>query len=217
MVIEDTTAGSILARLGRALGAPTRAHCPLRVDSVDVGWLDVDRATRAREFTDVFAQDGVGLSFQPALRDESSRSGAMARVAAALAAEGALTKWRNELYAVAPTFGAPPWFMLERSAARYFGVHTWAVHINGVVRGSVEPRMWFARRSEDKAIDPRKLDNLVGGGIAAGATLADTLAKEAWEEAGIPRGARPAIASRGHRAYLAGAARRPAVGNHFRP
>jgi len=45
--------------------------------------------------------------------------------------------------------------------------------------------MWFARRSSDKAIDPLKLDNLVGGGIAAGATLAETLAKEAWEEAGI--------------------------------
>jgi len=29
------------------------------------------------------------------------------------------------------------------------------------------------------------LDNLVGGGLAAGATIAGTLAKEAWEEAGI--------------------------------
>jgi len=46
--------------------------------------------------------------------------------------------------------------------------------------------MWFARRSEKKAIDPGKLDNLVGGGVAAGATVAQTLIKEAWEEAGIP-------------------------------
>jgi 8-oxo-dGTP pyrophosphatase MutT (NUDIX family) len=37
-----------------------------------------------------------------------------------------------------------------------------------------------------KAIDPGKLDNLVGGGIAAGATVAQTLIKEASEEAGIP-------------------------------
>ena len=83
--------------------------------------------------------------------------------------------------------GAPPWFRLERAAARYFGVHTWAAHINGVVRGKDEPRMWLARRSADKAIDPLKLDNLVGGGIAAGVGLAETLAKEAWEESGIPR------------------------------
>jgi 8-oxo-dGTP pyrophosphatase MutT (NUDIX family) len=187
-VIDNATANSILARLGRALAAaPTRIYHPLRVDSANAGWLDADRATRARKFTDVFAVDRDGLSFHPTLRDESSRSEAMARVAATLAAEGALTKWRNELYAVAPTFGAPPWFRLERAAARYFGVHTWAAHINGVVRDRVEPRMWFARRSADKAIDPLKLDNLVGGGIAAGATIAETIAREAWEEAGIPR------------------------------
>jgi 8-oxo-dGTP pyrophosphatase MutT (NUDIX family) len=46
--------------------------------------------------------------------------------------------------------------------------------------------MWLARRSPDKAIDPGMLDNLVGGGIAAGATVAATMVREAREEAGIP-------------------------------
>jgi 8-oxo-dGTP pyrophosphatase MutT (NUDIX family) len=128
-----------------------------------------------------------GVAFLPSLDDEHSRSKAMADVTATLAAEGALTQWRDELYAAAPAFGAPPWFLLERAAARYFGVHTWAAHVNGVVRGPPKAQMWFARRSEGKAIDPRKLDNLVGGGIAAGATVAETLAKEAWEEAGVER------------------------------
>jgi 8-oxo-dGTP pyrophosphatase MutT (NUDIX family) len=45
--------------------------------------------------------------------------------------------------------------------------------------------MWLARRSATKAIDPGMLDNLVGGGIAASATIADTVVKESWEEAGI--------------------------------
>jgi len=45
--------------------------------------------------------------------------------------------------------------------------------------------MWLARRSPTKAIDPGLLDNLVGGGIAAGSIAATTLVKEAWEEAGI--------------------------------
>jgi 8-oxo-dGTP pyrophosphatase MutT (NUDIX family) len=157
------------------------------VGTATVGWLDADRATHIKEFADVFAVNPDGITFVPALHDEPSRSVAMAHVAAALAAEGVLTKWRNELYAAAPTFGAPPWFRLERAAARYFGVHTWAVHINGVVSGQEEPRMWLARRSADKAIDPLRLDNLVGGGIAAGITLAETLAKEAWEESGISR------------------------------
>ena len=45
--------------------------------------------------------------------------------------------------------------------------------------------MWIARRSPTKAIDPGMLDNLVGGGISAGQTVAGTVTKEAWEEAGI--------------------------------
>jgi 8-oxo-dGTP pyrophosphatase MutT (NUDIX family) len=46
--------------------------------------------------------------------------------------------------------------------------------------------MWIARRSPSKAIDPDRLDNLVGGRISAGMSVDETLRKEAWEEAGIP-------------------------------
>jgi 8-oxo-dGTP pyrophosphatase MutT (NUDIX family) len=186
-VIDDVTARTILKRLGEALAAPARAYRPLWVGSAIVGWLDADRATRVAQFGAVFTVNSDGIAFHPALSDETARSEAMAAVAATLAAEGALSAWRNELYAVAPTFGAPARFRLERAAARYFGVHTWAMHINGVVRGATEATMWLARRSATKAIDPLQLDNLVGGGIAAGTGIAETLAKEAWEEAGIPQ------------------------------
>ena len=54
------------------------------------------------------------------------------------------------------------------------------------MRDDAGPYLWFARRSPDKPIDPGFLDNLVGGGIAAGSTADATLVKEAWEEAGIP-------------------------------
>jgi 8-oxo-dGTP pyrophosphatase MutT (NUDIX family) len=73
-------------------------------------------------------------------------------------------------------------------------VRTYAAHVNGFVRdrdGAL--RLWFARRSPIKAIDPGQLDNLVGGGIAADMDrtidvdpVRATLVKEAWEEAGIP-------------------------------
>jgi 8-oxo-dGTP pyrophosphatase MutT (NUDIX family) len=195
-VIGDDAAGNILQRLGRVLAAPARVYRPLRVGSAIAGWLDADRIARIAQFGAIFTLNSDGIAFHPALRDEAARSEALSGVAATLAAEGALTPWRDELYAVAPTFGAPPWFRLERAAARYFGVHTWAVHINGVVRGAPEATMWLARRSADKAIDPLQLDNLVGGGIAAGADIAETLAKEAWEEAGIPR----ALATQAQRA-----------------
>ena len=176
-VIDDDAAGKILERLGRALAPPERVYRPLRVGSTIAGWLDAGRVARIAQFGAVFAVNSDGVAFHPALRDEAARSEAMAGIAATLAAEGALTPWRDELYAVAPTFGAPPWFRLERAAARYFGVHTWAVHVNGVVRGATAATMWLARRSADKAIDPLQLDNLVGGGIAAGYGVADTLAE----------------------------------------
>ena len=52
-----------------------------------------------------------------------------------------------------------------------------------------------ARRAADKRLDPGKLDHLVGGGVAAGMGFADTLAKEAEEEAGLP----PELAARAAR------------------
>jgi 8-oxo-dGTP pyrophosphatase MutT (NUDIX family) len=107
-------------------------------------------------------------------------------LARTLSAEGVLTAWRNERYAVVREFGEPATFDLERCAARYFGIRTFAAHINGLVEGAGGVRMWFARRSPTKAVDPGLLDNIVGGGIAAGATVAATVVKEAWEEAGIP-------------------------------
>ncbi len=110
---------------------------------------------------------------------------ALERVTRALAADGLLTAWRDERYAVAPAFEAPPWFELERAAARFFGIHTYAAHVNGLVRRDGEIAMWIARRSPTKSIDPDRLDNLVAGGIAAGQSVAATVVKEAWEEAGI--------------------------------
>jgi len=45
--------------------------------------------------------------------------------------------------------------------------------------------MWLGRRSLNKPIDPGMQDNMVGGGLAAGLTVKETVAKEAWEEAGL--------------------------------
>mgnify|MGYP003694218689 CR=1 FL=1 len=85
-----------------------------------------------------------------------------------------------------PSSSAPPPLVgIERAAARYFGIRTYAVHVNGLVRSGGDLAMWLARRSPTKAIDPGLLDNLVGGGIAAATAVLDTVRKEAWEEAGI--------------------------------
>ena len=184
-MIGDAIVAAIRARLTAELAPPPGPFLPLRIGCHAVGWLDQRRAARLGAFVDVFEVRDDGIAFARDDSDAVARTAALDRIARTLAAEGLLTAWRDERYAVAPAFGAPPWFLLERAAARYFGVHTHAAHVNGLVRQGQEMWMWLARRSPKKAIDPGLLDNLVGGGIAAGQTIADAVIKEAWEEAGI--------------------------------
>ena len=177
---------TIRARLERAQALPSIRYRPFVVADISVGQIDDARAARLARFGSLLfdvREDGVTLG--RALHSETSRTAALASVARTLRAEGALPAWRDELYAIAADFGAPPLFHLERGAARYFGLRTFAAHVNGVVRDDNGTRMWFARRSASKAVDPGLLDNLVGGGIAAGLSVHQTLIKEAWEEAGI--------------------------------
>ena len=184
MIPSDVLAAT-RARLAAALAPPMRRYRPLRVGRQAAGWVDDTRAARLAEFTDVFTVRDDGVSFAAGLADVAARSEAMEHVARALAVSRDLTAWRDERYAVAPQFGAAPWFLLERAAARFFGIRTYAAHINGLVQRDDGIAMWIARRSATKSIDPGMLDNLVGGGVAAGQSVAAAVVKEAWEEAGI--------------------------------
>jgi len=175
-----TTLERIHARLGKALAPPHSRLVPFVVDGMVVGRVTADRAARLAEFRETFTV-GEAIEFTSMLTTPQARTAAVADVATQLEAEGALTAWRDERYDVSHLFE------LERAAARYFGVHTYAAHVNGLVRNADGIAMWLARRSATKSIDPGKLDNLVGGGIAVGMAIADTVVKEAWEEAGIPR------------------------------
>jgi 8-oxo-dGTP pyrophosphatase MutT (NUDIX family) len=184
-MIERAILTSLRGRLERMLAAPARRFRPLRVDSVALGYVDDARAERLAAFTSVFRVSSAGVEFVPRLGNARSRNDAMVSVCETLAKEGALSAWRDERYAVADNFGASPVFELERAAARYFGIPTFAAHINGVTERGGRVAMWFARRSPSKPIDPGMLDNLVGGGIRSGTTITETIRREAWEEAGI--------------------------------
>ena len=184
-MIEARILPALHARLARAFAPPPVPLVPFDVDGFTVGELTVERARRIAAFDDVFEIDERRVAFTATCRTADDRTAAMARVARTLASEGALSAWRDEHYDVRAGAGGPVAFLLERAAARYFGVRTTAVHVNGLVDDGGRAAMWIARRSPAKAIDPGMLDNLVGGGIAAGATVGETLVKEAWEEAGI--------------------------------
>jgi len=195
-MLDPSVVDRLVARLAAALAPPAGPMWPLVVDGRVVGALDPPRAMALARFPDLFAVDGEEVRFARRLTDASARTAAAASIARALADEGRLSDWRDERYAVGSDPDGSPLFLLERAAARYFGIRTFAAHVNGTTLRDGDFAMWIARRSPRKAIDPGLLDNMVGGGIAAGATVAETVAKEAWEEAGLPaalaRTARPA-------------------------
>jgi 8-oxo-dGTP pyrophosphatase MutT (NUDIX family) len=174
--------------MAAALAPPTREYLPLFVQDRVLGWITPRRAHRLARWPEVFHVSATRIECAASLATPASRTAAFAAVVRTLAEENALTAWRNERYAVAPSPGEAPSFEIERAAARYFGVHTFAAHANGVVADGQGWLMWLARRSPTKPIDPGLLDNLVGGGIAAGSSSDATLVKEAWEEAGVEAG-----------------------------
>lgn len=183
-MVDDGILAAIEARIAHAATVPATRFRTLRVEGAPLGLVDDARALRLARF-DCFRVTRETVELDPRLTTPDARSAVIADVAATLRREGALPAWRDELYAVAPTFGEREVFRIERGAARYFGLRTYAAHVNGVVHGDGGTRMWLARRSAQKAVDPGLLDNLVGGGIAAGLRVDETVVKEAWEEAGI--------------------------------
>lgn len=143
-------------------------YVPLSLGRKQIGWLRPELAARLGEWRQVFRTSPEKVDLLDA-RD-------LAPVVQKLAEEGFIPGWRDERYRIEDAFE------IERAAARPFGLTTQAVHVNGIVG----ERMWLARRSPSKAIDPGLLDNLVGGGLTAGLSFQEVLVKEAWEEAGIP-------------------------------
>ena len=159
---------------------------PLFAGRHRVGLLRHDNAAALRRFPDVFAvaDDRVNLV---ARGDVAAVSRAVDAVVDALVAEKRVPKWRNETFDVAPRWGAPAVFRLDRGAVPFFGTRAYGVHLNGYLWESGSLHLWVGRRAPDKRVAPDKLDNIVAGGIGNGHGLQETLLKEGVEEASIPR------------------------------
>lgn len=172
-------------------------YLPFHAAGRQVGWVAPRLGGRLEALTEVFLAGDFGIALHPDLVAPEDRTRALARAVDELAAEGWIPGVRHERYAIRGRFDEPTLFAIERAAARPFGLTTFAVHVNGLAhRPDGGTDMWIARRSPTKPIDPGRLDNLVGGGVAAGHSAAQTLVKECFEEAGIleplARKARPA-------------------------
>jgi 8-oxo-dGTP pyrophosphatase MutT (NUDIX family) len=162
------------------------AHVRLRVDGMQVGWLPRKHAVILAGFDGVLGPlDGQGgVTLLPGCASAAARNVALAALARQLADAGHVRGWRNELFAVTPALEAEPFAVIERAAARFLGLLTFASHMNGIVAG--QRALWISRRSPHKAVDPGMWDNLVAGGMPAGSDPLETLVRECDEESGIP-------------------------------
>jgi len=162
------------------------AHVRLMVEGMQVGWLPRRHAAILAAFEGVLGgQDGQGdITLLPGCTTAAERNVALAALARKLADAGHVRGWRNELFAVTPALEAEPFALIERAAARFLGLLTFASHMNGIVAG--QRALWISRRSPHKAIDPGMWDNLVAGGMPAGSDPLETLVRECDEESGIP-------------------------------
>ena len=161
---------------------------PFYVRSHAVGWLRPSFADLLRRWPHHFEVTTAYVTLRAVPDTPHGRTGALAEVTRALEREGVIRGWRDESVSVSHHYAAPELLKVERAATRHFGMMAYGAHLNGFTRRGGEPCLWIARRAASKSVDPDRLDNLVGGRIACGYTVDETIRKEAWEEAGIAAG-----------------------------
>lgn len=152
-----------------------------------MGWVVPDFARELAAFPRVFYLTDREVNLHERFMTAEERSRAVAEVLETMRAQGKVPGWRNELYPVNRRFADAPLLLMERAATHLFGVPSYGINVNGLVRDGGDWKVWVARRSAVKQIDPNMLDLIVGGGLPHGISIRDNLLKECAEEAGIPK------------------------------
>lgn len=99
---------------------------------------------------------------------------------------GTLSRWRGEQLDVLDPETFAPLFPLEREGRVILGLMMTGAMLNGVVFKSGAAHLWIAQRAANKSIAPLQWDCLANGAVGSGEAPAVALAREAWEEAGVP-------------------------------
>src|SRR5579872_6159388 len=149
---------------------------PFRIGTEHVGWVRPAFADRLAESPEIRrSPEGVTLTDAASLQAIARRL-----------SDAGCFRWRREAFDIRAEADGPVLAQLDRGALPSFGVLAVGVHVNGLVRRADGLHVWIARRAANKLLDPGKLDHIVAGGVPAGLDAAETLVKEAAEEAAIP-------------------------------
>lgn len=187
--------------IGAALWAAARqcsvARVPFVVDGRRVGSVavaDVPALQALRHVDHALRFDAAAVELRtPA----TERNAVLAVMHAQLREQGHIRAWRDEIYALRDPATLEPLALIERAAARFWGLLTFGAHATGYVANADgrPSQLWIARRAPHKATDPGLLDNLIGAGVPHDQTPRQALLREAWEEAGLtPAQAEAAVA-----------------------
>lgn len=113
--------------------------------------------------------------------DEASIAATLTQIARWLRSNDLIGAWRDELLSVTNELGHAV-SAIERAAVRPLGIATHAVHL---IVFDARGHVWVQQRALDKATDPGLWDTTMGGLMSAGESVAQTLQRETWEEAGL--------------------------------
>ena len=194
-----------------------QAMQPLPVDAVPwylggspaaAGYIMPAHAKVLQSLSSQWTDLSLGLLWDTPERTHASRSQALAELAKQLHDLGYVTGWRNEKFSywedhvigtgpqcLEPTSLLRAAFEMERSAFRFFGLRSHAVHVNGFTH---EGHLWCGRRALNKPTDPGMLDNVAAGGLPVGESLQTCAVREMAEEAGLSETLALTAVSHGH-------------------
>ena len=161
---------------------------PLRVGGSTIGFVGLALARRLADFPMLIEAAAAGLRLAESLDSVDARTAAAAELGDRLAAAGDIRPLEGEPYAAMTDWGQKPAFILDRALVPPLGIKAFGLHVNGIVRsgpGPADLHLWIGRRARDRRVAPGKLDNMIAGGQPHGLSLAENLAKEGAEEAGL--------------------------------
>lgn len=179
---------SYLERIRTCHSAQLDDYLIFDVDGTDYGRVQPAFAEQLAAWSQVFkvGQGKVSLAPAVAALNYEERTAVVEPVLRSLHESGVIDTWVGERYPVTLTFGGAAAFEVERAATSFFGMPSFGVHVNGLVRKTDGIHVWTGVRSRSKPFWPGQLDQMVAGGQPVGIGLLENVIKEAQEEANVP-------------------------------
>lgn len=162
-------------------------YIPFLVNQEVIGWVKPSFAQHLYQWPDVFTISNQAVQISPDLTTVDSITTQLDQVTETLFQQGIVDTWVGEKYPAVQTYDESPRFYIERAVTHYFGLRSFGVHLNGLVKKSDGLYLWIAERSRSKPFWPGKLDQMIAGGQPAHLTLMENVIKESAEEANVPR------------------------------